>query len=554
MHLPLGSDSEMGPIIDWGRLPLWQRRAIKTLVGLTVLMLLSTLAYHAIMIVFEGRTPRIGHSLQVVIETYTGTGYGSDAPWDSTVANTFVAVMDLSTFLLLFIVVPYVFRPVLENALSPTIPTETGATDHVLICGLQHQDRRLIEELEARDRDYVIVAPSEADTHALIDEGFEAIHGDPTTTETLTSANIMEAETIVVDTEDDRAASVVLAIRDCDESIRTVVVVETPAQQRHLRFAGADRVLTPRQLLGRRIGYRIRTEISPQHSDLVPLGEGVAMVELPVFEDSPFRGTTIHELETAHDDTVNVLAFWHEGEFVEAPAAEMQIDAETMLLVAGDEDAIRTLEAEAYKGRSDSPTVVIAGYGIVGSTVATHLEDTAAECVVVDHEPGQDIDVVGDVTEEATLQTAGIDDATVYVLAISDDDDAILSVLLAEELGDDLDILVRINDTDNVTKVRRAGGDYVLTLPEMSGRVLAREVLKEPLLASGHQLKTIKVSADAFAGAAISETPLADRDCIVVAVERHGELLTDIDPSFSLEADDSVVVVGTDRALDALSS
>ncbi|ELY73591.1 NAD-binding protein 1 (Kef-type transporter subunit), partial [Natronobacterium gregoryi SP2] len=76
----------------------WQRRAVKTITGIVVLVFLTSLAYHYVMIVFEGRSSSYFHSTQVVVETFPGTGYGSDSPWESAVGNLFVIVMGLSTF------------------------------------------------------------------------------------------------------------------------------------------------------------------------------------------------------------------------------------------------------------------------------------------------------------------------------------------------------------------------------------------------------------------------------------------------------------------------
>lgn len=75
-------------------------------------MAVSTIYYYT-MVVFEGRSTTFFHSAQVVVETFTGTGFGSDSPWQSPITNTLVILLDLSTFLFLFIVLPYVFQPIL---------------------------------------------------------------------------------------------------------------------------------------------------------------------------------------------------------------------------------------------------------------------------------------------------------------------------------------------------------------------------------------------------------------------------------------------------------
>lgn len=103
----------------------WKRRALNTVVAVLALILASTLVYHVLMVRVEGASPSPWHSFQVVVETYTGTGFGSDSPWGSPVLNVFVTVMDLSTFLIVFIVLPYLFGPFIEEAFQPTVPTST---------------------------------------------------------------------------------------------------------------------------------------------------------------------------------------------------------------------------------------------------------------------------------------------------------------------------------------------------------------------------------------------------------------------------------------------
>lgn len=229
----------------------------------------------------------------------------------------------------------------------------------------------------------------------------------------------------------------------------------------------------------------------------------------------------------------------------------------------------------ASEGR---PLVVVAGYGIVGATVVDGLADAAIECRIIDIEgaagagdagsglghdrddgdgqgdssaggsDGRPIDVVGDATTAATLETAGIEEAAAFAVAIGDDDESIPSVLVADELTEELTIVVRVNET----KVRRAGADYVLSLPEIGGHILAREVLHEEVLSYNRQLKAVRLDAGPFAGLTIGESPIGQKECVVVGVERSGELHTGVEASFELEVGDGLLVVGSDEAIDTI--
>lgn len=530
---------------------LWKRRALKTVLAIVLLVVATSLVYHYIMVVMEGQPRSYFRSLQIIVETYTGTGFGSDSPWMTPLANLFIIFVDLSTFLLLFIILPYVFQPVLEESLSPEVPDAVDASNHVVVCGVAQQGERLIDEFRSRNIDYAVVVDSESKALELHDEGHPTVYGDLSSVETLEAASLEAARAVVVDTADDHAASVVLAIREIDEQTRTIVLASDGEFEQYLEYAGADEVLTPRQLLGQRLARRISTEVSPGLSDTISLGNGTALLELTVFADSPICGDRLADIE-ARNESVVVPSIWQGGRFVPNPTPETIVDEDTVLLIAGAESALSDLEDETYAGREQDVNVVIAGYGMVGSTVAKELQTTTADCTVVDIENGDDIDVVGDATRPETLREAGIEDATAFAVALHDDDQAILSVLVANELVDSTDILVRVNEPESTTKVRRAGAGYVLSLPEISGRMLALEVLQEEILTYDRQLKIVRLDASKLDGARLSETIIAETDCAVVALNRNGEFITDIDDNVRLQDDDELLVVGSDAAIDAI--
>lgn len=531
---------------------LWKRRAAKTIVAVVVLILVSSVIYHYIMIAFEGESPKYLHSLQVVIETYTGTGYGSDSPWETPVGNLFVSLMDLSTFLILFIIVPYVFRPVLEEALSPEVPVETELAGHVVISGAVQQGERLVEELEARGTDYVLLEADEERALELHGRGINVVHGDPSSADALERAGVSRAQSVVIDTVDERSASAVLAVREINEEVRTIVLVSDMGYEQYLSYAGADTVMTPRHLLGKRIAERIRAETRPGASDRISLGEDLCLLELSVFEDSPICGETVESIDADLDADIRILGLWTDGEFVPEPSPGTVVDGDTVLLVVGPHDALVELETETYAGRSIDDKVIVAGYGEVGATVVEELDDPEIESTVIDLQEKDGVDVVGDVTDEEILRRAGIDEATVFVLTIADDDEAILATLLATELSSDLDTLVRIADPANATKVRRAGADYVLSLPEISGRILALEVLREQILSYDRQMKVVRIDADEFAGDTLAETEIGDSGRLVIAVEREGDIVPDVPADLTLREGDQLLVAGTDPMIDEI--
>ena len=537
-----------GPVAWWHSCPQWLQQVLKATLGVVAFVGVLTVTYHTVMIRFEGASPTLAHSLQVVVETVTGTGYGSDAPWTTPVANGLVVVMDLSTFLVLFIVFPYVFQPVLETALSPSLPATTDADDHVVVCGTPRLTDRLIDDLAEREIETVVVTDDEGDAIERQDDGLTAIHGAPTSADTLRRAGVDRARAVVVDTGDERAASVVLAAREVDPDVRTVAVVDHLDHEAQLAHAGADSVLTPRHLLGRRIAERVGRQLDPARSDSITLGDDTALLEITATPDSRLAGRSVGDIAA---DDIRVVGHWVDGSFVGKPGDKTVIEPGSVVLLAGPTESLAALEADSCRVDPD-PTVVIAGHGIVGATVSGELRDAGIDCRVIDTHDGDGVDIVGDATTPATLQRAGVADAAAFVVALNDDDATVLSVLAADESLGPADVIARMNDPANETNIRRAGAEYVLGVATISGRLLVSEVLQEPVVGVDRQLRTARIDGGRFAGQRIAATPIQAADCVVVAVERDGAFLTDIRPDFEIHGDDTLVVVGADAAVGTL--
>lgn len=138
-------------------------------------------------------------------------------------------------------------------------------------------------------------------------------------------------------------------------------------------------------------------------------------------------------------------------------------------------------------------------------------------------------------------------------MTLDDDDQSILSVLSAGGVDPDLDIVARVNGTASETKIRRAGADYVLNLTDISGRILAQAVLHEDILSYNRQLRIVRTGAMPYAGQQVGETAIAESGCLVLAIEREGELRTEVPPTLEIAADDRLFVIGRDEDIDQVA-
>lgn len=569
----------------------WKRRTLYYLTTLAAVMLGFAVAYDYGMTAYEADPKPFHHSLRIVVETFTTTGYGSDAPWSTPEMNLFVSVMDLTGVVLIFMALPVFVVPLFEDAVSTTLPSSfDDLEDHVVVCTYSPRAEALIDELSARDVPYVVVVPDRDRAVDLHESGHTILHGDPESVETLRAANLGEATALVADASDEVDVSVVLAAREAATDVRVVSVVEDPGLAAYHELAGADEVLSPRELLGQRLAGKVTTTVStdldwsetdgggrpgdsgrggdadpagaaerqPPADAAVEVGEDFEVAELSVQRDSDIAGATLAESDLRERTGVNVVGAWVQGEFEAPPSPDLELGDGIVLLVAGRRPEIDHL-AELTSARTRTPgrgNVVVVGHGEVGSVVTSELAAANVPYTVVDIEDKPGVDVVGDATDPETLVEAGIEDARCVVFAVADDTTTGFGTLLALDLNSEIEVLARAEETENVRKIYRAGADYVLALATVSGRMLASTVLDhEEVVSMDEQVEIVRTTAPALAGKTLGEADVRARTgCTVVAVERDGEVHTTVGPEFRLRSGDDVVVAGTDESVERFAS
>ena len=107
-----------------------------------------------------------------------------------------------------------------------------------------------------------------------------------------------------------------------------------------------------------------------------------------------------------------------------------------------------------------------------------------------------------------------------------------------------------MSDTDATRKALSAGADYVLSVPRVSARMVARELRGEDIPAPANQIRLVRVSAGAFAGTTLAGSRIYERTgCRVIAIGDEAGLSGQIDPQRPLSGDEQLVVAGTDETV-----
>jgi len=538
-------------------MPWKHRRAAYYLVLVIVTTVTFTVVYNTGMVVWEGRSQPWYRSLEIVFQTFTTTGYGEDAPWDSIQMNLLVILMQLSGIGLILTAVDIFAKRWLQRVLTPTLPTAVpDIEDHVIVCGHTPRSDAFVSELMARERPYVIIEPDDETATELQESDHRVVHGDPESTTVLENAGIHRAKAVVADAADDINASIVLSARETNPAVQIVTLVEDRQLAQYLRVAGADEVLSPRQLLGESLARHVPTAVTTSVDEGVTLGEDFELVELTVDKGSDLCAQQFAETQIHSQYGVNVIGAWIDGNFESPIGPDQRLDQGTTLLVAGEPDQIDALrDATISSVRQFSPQkVVIAGFGDSGKAAYEALSETNTRLTVLDTEEKSAVDVVGDARDPDVLRAADIETASSLLVTVGDDTTAIFTTLIANDLNPDLDIAVRANDHEDIEKLYRAGASYVQSLAAVSGRMMASTIFEdEDVLAYDQQIEVVKLPSGDLAGQTLADAAIrTETGCTVVAVERNENLITEFDPqSFQFANDDALVIAGTDESVSA---
>ncbi len=537
----------------------WRRRILVAISAVTVLVLIYAAIYRWAIGEFEGVSVTYLDAVQVVIEALTTAGFGGDTQhWNTDVMNAIVISMNLTGVILVFLAVPAFVVPLFRQVFGEQrAPRSTDLTNHVILCSITTHEDVLRNELDAADVPYLVIEEDEADVLELIDQGVNAIVGNPEEEQTLRQANVESARAVVVDVPEKRGVSTVLTIRELNESVQVISVTETETEAGYHRQAGADRALRPTQVLARGLARRALTSIGREIREYIDVADDLELTELVVKEDSNLVGQTLENAHLRERFGTTVVGVWSDGEFYPAPDPEFRITPGTIMLVAGSIEGLEAVRVRTEPNPEvNGDRIVLVGYGDVGNTIATRLAEADVPMTIVDMEDDPEVDVVGDITDPATLLDAEVRTARAIVLALDDDTATIYATVALGQIAPGVPVIARVNEIQDRKKLYRAGARYALALSTVTGRLLSSIILEgSELLAPETRFEIVRTQAPALAGQSLREAALGEQIGVtVIAAERNGELIVDIGPEFTIRPDDVLVVAGSDTTVNEFLS
>jgi len=528
------------------------RLVVYYLTGLAVLVLVFTVTYNVALAQLEGVNQSIFASFEFIVQTMTTTGYGQDSDlWSHPLMFLFVAATQISGIALGFFTLRLIIIPLFTGAEVNLDNRLTPKQDHVIICEYRRDSAVLLEELKELGIEYVLISSSEENAKDLSDEGYSVIHGSPQDATAFERASIETAQAVITDAGDANV-NTILTVRSIDPDIDVITLTDDSDMRDILLDTGADTVLSPHGVLGQRLAEKAVSSFSSDLTDTIDLGGEIEVTEIPVQQGNPLIGTRIRNSKIREETGANIIGAWIDGELQLPPDPDAVIRSNTVLLVSGAHDALEAFSDFIQPARTlrKHERIIIAGQGEVGEAALDVVSEAGLDVVTIDVNDGDTVDIVGDAGANETLEEAGIETAGAIIIGLPNDSDSLLTTVLARSLNPDIEILARVSDTDATRKALSGGADYVLSVPRVSARMVARELRGEDVLAPASQIRLLRVPATPLAGSTLAESGIYENTgCRVIAVEDDSGFTSTIDPQRRFSGDERIVLVGSDEAI-----
>lgn len=221
---------------------------------------------------------------------------------------------------------------------------------HTIVCGFGRIGKVICKELHMKGVPFVVIEIGEEQVKQLEDCGYLYLQGDAAADEILEEAGIMRAKSLVsmIDNDAD-GLYLCLAARSLSEKLRIVVRASDERAKKRIEKAGANKVILPIIMSGKRIAESI---INPAVEDFLDVagayfekGEGIQLTDIVVNEDSSLVDKNVEDISEIVTDLVIVAIRRKNGDFVFFPKVEDKFQVgDTLVSIATEKGYLQTKE------------------------------------------------------------------------------------------------------------------------------------------------------------------------------------------------------------------
>ncbi|MBU6454993.1 MAG: NAD-binding protein [Cyanobacteria bacterium REEB67] len=286
-------------------------------------------------------------SLYMTVITLTTVGYGETHPLDAA-GKIYTIILILSGAG----VVLYVISDMVEIFLRLNLGARhmknkiAKLTGHYVVCGYGRTGQEVIKHFKENKVDFVVIEQEPARVKLCTDEGLMVVEGDATVDETLIAAQIEGARGIVCALPDDSANTfIALSAKGLNEGVKIVCRAANPGSEAKMRRAGADMVISPYTICGKRMAAAVTHPLVTEFLDFVmhTPDHDLRIEQMSLFKSSPLIRLTLKDANIKQTSGAMILAVSQNGKLISNPSPELVFQEGDALIALGTEQQLSKL-------------------------------------------------------------------------------------------------------------------------------------------------------------------------------------------------------------------
>jgi voltage-gated potassium channel len=219
--------------------------------------------------------------------------------------------------------------------------------NHFLLCGYGRVGREIANAFKDGGTPFVVIDINEESLRRAAAEGCTVVHGDAAESETLRTAGVERARGLVAAIDsDEKNIYVTLSARIFNPQLFIIARANWENAEEKLRLAGANRIISPYTIGGRRMASLAVRPTAIEFVDTVLSARNAELLleDFAITADSKSRGKTLSDLVPEKSSMI-VLALKRDGRMTLRPATDTRLQHGDEIVVAGPPDDMRSLEA-----------------------------------------------------------------------------------------------------------------------------------------------------------------------------------------------------------------
>jgi voltage-gated potassium channel len=300
------------------------------------------------------------NALWYIVESLTTVGYGDYVPVTAG-GKIFMMVMLLVGIGYVLYVISNGIAMIVEGRVSDVLGIRNMERriamleNHILVCGAGRVGSEVIHHLKQDQAPFVVIESDPGIINELKGQGLLIVEGDATNDEILIKAGIHKARGIIAALPSDADnVFISLTAKELNPGIIVVARANRRDSESKLLRAGANRVVAPEALGGRRMAASILRPATIQFVDTILYRQGndIEIEEILVSDGSVLCCQTMKQAAIKERSGASVLAIVRQGEVTGVPGDDEFIRPQDILISIGLREQLVYLEKLALERSS----------------------------------------------------------------------------------------------------------------------------------------------------------------------------------------------------------